>query len=129
MDGGPCLVTTCAAHAASDAGVVSLASAGALHVSGGAFGDAGVQIGAGNLGAYLYNTTGPMFAPGDTLTVSGAGATVPAFPKQSVVAPGAITVTAPTASPDAGALVISTTTRPPRDVDGRLRGRLASSSR
>lgn len=110
VDGGACLVTTCAAHAASDAGVVSLASAGALDLSGGAFGDAGVQIGADNLGSYLYNTTGPMFAPGDTLTVSGAGATVPAFPAQSLVAPDAIVVTAPAAAADAGALVISTTT-------------------
>ena len=106
-DGGACLVTICSAHAAADAGVVSLASAGALDLTGGAFGDAGVQIGADNLGSYLYNTTGPMFMPGDTLSVSGAGATVPAFPTQTLVAPGAITVTSPEPG-DAGALDIQT---------------------
>jgi len=106
-DGGACVVTTCPGHAPTDAGLVVLASAGALDVTGGAFGDAGVQVGADNVGSYLYNTTGPMFAPGDMLSVSGAGGTVPAFPAQTLTAPGAITVTAPLAG-DAGTLVIPT---------------------
>lgn len=105
-DGGACAVTTCPGHAPTDAGPVTLASAGVLDVTGGAFGDAGVQIGAGNLGSYLYDTTGPMFAAGDVLGVSAAGGTVPAFVEQTVVAPAAITVTMP--QPDAGALVIPT---------------------
>jgi hypothetical protein len=107
-DGGACQVTTCPGHAPTDAGLVTLASAGALDVTGGAFGEAGVQVGADNLGSYLYNTTGPMFAPGDMLSVSGAGGTVPAFPTQTLAAPGAITVTSPLPG-DAGALVIPTT--------------------
>lgn len=106
-DGGSCLVTTCPDHAPTDAGLVVLASAGALDVTGGAFGDAGVQVGADTLGSYLYNTTGPMFAPGDMLGVSGAGGTVPAFPMQTLAAPAAITVTAPEPG-DGGTLVIPT---------------------
>ena len=106
-DGGPCLVTVCPVHAANDAGALSLVSAGTLTVSGGAFGDAGVGIAPDNLGSYLYNTTGPMFSPGDTLTVSAAGATVPAFAAQSITAPGPIDLTAPT--PDSGVLSIPTT--------------------
>jgi hypothetical protein len=105
-DAGPCLVTTCPAQAPSDAGTVSLVTAGALTVTGGAFGDAGVEIGPDSLGSYLYNTTGPMFAAGDTLTVTGAGATVPAFAAQTLVAPGPITLTAPMG--DGGTVDIST---------------------
>jgi hypothetical protein len=106
-DGGACLVTTCPGHSPTDAGLVTLASAGALDVTGGAFGDAGVQVGADNLGSYLYNTTGPMFAPGDILGVSGAGGTVPAFPLQTLAAPGTITITSPQPG-DAGTLVVPT---------------------
>jgi hypothetical protein len=47
-----------------------------------------------------------MFAAGNTLTVSGAGATVPAFAGKSLVAPAAITLTAPVS--DAGTLAVST---------------------
>lgn len=108
-DGGPCIVTTCTGHTSSDGGGVSLVSAGDLTVTGGAFGDAGTQIGPDNLGSYFYDTTGPMFSPGDTLSVTGAGATVPAFPEQSIVAPGGITLTSP-APTDSGALVIPTST-------------------
>ncbi|HEX3345439.1 MAG TPA: hypothetical protein VHS09_12735 [Polyangiaceae bacterium] len=107
VDGGGCAVTTCPGHAPTDAGVVTLASAGALDVTGGAFGDAGIQVGADNLGSYLYNTTGPMFSPGDVLGVSAAGGTVPPFPVQSLTAPAAITLTAPQAG-DAGLLVVPT---------------------
>jgi hypothetical protein len=106
-DGGACAVTTCPGHGPTDAGLVTLASAGTLDVTGGAFGEAGVQVGPDNLGSYLYNTTGPMFAPGDMLAVSAAGATVPAFTAQTLSAPAAITVTAPQAG-DAGILVIPT---------------------
>jgi hypothetical protein len=106
-DGGACAVTTCAGHTPSDAGLVTLASAGALDVTGGAFGDAGVQVGPDTLGTYLYNTTGPMFAPGDTLSVSAAGGVVPAFAPQPIAAPAAITVTAPLPG-DAGVLIIPT---------------------
>jgi hypothetical protein len=106
-DAGACLVTTCPGHTPTDAGLVILASAGALDVTGGAFGEAGVQVGADTLGSYLYNTTGTMFAPGDVLSVSGAGSTVPAFATQTLAAPGAITVTMPEAT-DAGTLVIPT---------------------
>ena len=120
-DGGPCVVTTCPTHPPIDAGVVSLVSAGALTVTGGAFGDAGIEIGPDNLGSYLYNTTGPMFSPGDTLTVSGAGATVPAFPAQSIVAPGSITLTSPT--PDSGTLVVQTAQDLRPHVDRWRRGR------
>ena len=73
----------------------------------GGFGDAGIQVGADNLGSYHYNTTGPMFAPGDMLGVSGAGGTVPAFPMQTLAAPAAITVTSPEPG-DGGTLVIPT---------------------
>jgi hypothetical protein len=107
-DGGTCEVTVCPAKVPNDAGVVSLASAGALDVTGGAFGDAGVQVGADNLGSYLYNTTGPMFSPGDMLGVSGAGADVPAFATQTLVAPGAITVTSPVAVDGGAAIVVPT---------------------
>jgi hypothetical protein len=100
-------VTTCPGHASTDAGVVTLASAGALDVTGGAFGDAGVQVGADTLGSYLYNTTGPMFAPGDMLGVSGAGGTVPAFATQTIAAPAAITITAPLPG-DGGTVVVPT---------------------
>ncbi|MGH7296631.1 MAG: hypothetical protein ACRELB_16955 [Polyangiaceae bacterium] len=106
-DGGPCLVTTCPTHPANDAGPVSLVSAGALTVTGGAFGDSGIDIGPDNLGSYLYNTTGPMFSAGDTLTVSASGATVPAFAPTSIVAPGSVTLTSP--AQDSGVLTIPTT--------------------
>jgi len=106
-DGGACAVTTCPGHAPTDAGLVILASAGALDVTGGVFGEAGVEVSADNLGSYLYNTTGSMFAPGDVLSVSSAGGTVPAFPTQALAAPGAITVTMPEPD-DAGTLVIPT---------------------
>jgi hypothetical protein len=105
-DAGACVVTTCPAQSPSDAGVVSLVTAGALTLRGGAFLDAGVEIGADSLGSYLYNTTGPMFATGDTLTVAAAGATVPAFAAQTLAAPGPITLTAPTE--DGGTIAIST---------------------
>src|SRR5579859_1217871 len=103
-DGGACVVTTCAANVASDAGAVALVTAGALTVTGGAFGDAGIAIGPDSLGSYLYNTTGPMFVAGDTLTVAAAGATVPAFPAQTLTTPGPITLTAPVA--DGGTMTI-----------------------
>ncbi len=105
-DGGPCLVTTCPSITPNDAGPVSLVTAGALTVTGGAFGDAGIDLGPDTLGSYLYNTVGPMFAPGDTITVSAAGATVPAFAAQSLVAPGPITLTSPTS--DGGTFAIDT---------------------
>jgi hypothetical protein len=106
-DGGPCLVTVCPGQSPNDAGTVSLVSAGALTVTGGAFGDAGIDIAPDNLGSYLYNTTGPMFSPGDTLTVSAAGATVPAFTAQALTAPGPIDLTAP--AQDGGVLSVPTT--------------------
>jgi hypothetical protein len=106
-DAGPCLVTTCPAQTPTDAGGVSLVTAGSLTVTGGVFGDAGIELGPDNLGSYLYNTVGPMFAAGDTLSVMGAGATVPAFTAQTLVAPGPITLTAP--APDGGVLTIPTT--------------------
>jgi hypothetical protein len=106
-DGGPCLVTTCPSKTPTDAGGVSLVTAGDLTVTGGAFGDSGIELGPDTHGSYLYNTVGPMFSAGDTLSVTGAGATVPAFATQTLVAPGPITITAPIG--DAGVLSIPTT--------------------
>jgi hypothetical protein len=107
-DAGPCLVTSCPSKPPTDAGGVSLVTAGALTVTGGAFGDAGVELAPDTLGSYLYNTVGPMFAPGDTLSVTGGGGTVPAFATQTLTAPGPISISAPLA--DAGVLTIPTTT-------------------
>ena len=121
LDGGSCVVTTCTGHAAADAGVVSLATAGALEVTGGVFGDAGVAIGPDTFGSYLYNTTGPMFSPGDALSVSGAGATVPAFATQTIAGPGAITLMTPSLG-DAGALVVPTTADLPVTWAGGVSG-------
>lgn len=46
--------------------------------------------------AYAERNSGSFFAPGDTVTVSGAGgADLPAFAATSLVAPGAATLTAP----------------------------------
>jgi hypothetical protein len=47
---------------------------------------------------YTYQANGALFSAGQTLTVRGSGATVPAFGPVSVVAPGLPLLTAPAAT-------------------------------
>jgi hypothetical protein len=47
---------------------------------------------------YTYQADGALFSAGQTLTVRGSGATVPAFGPVSIVAPGLPLLTAPSAT-------------------------------
>jgi hypothetical protein len=95
-DAGACTTTSCA-EAPQSSRQPSLESAGALTVTGGLFGtDGGYAIAPVEAGVYLYAPIGNLFASGDTLGVAAAGATVPAFPTETVIVPPAITLTAPT---------------------------------
>jgi len=114
-DAGSCVVTTCSAgdggaagDAASDAGPVVLPTAGTLTVTGGAFGDSGTPLDPSHGGPYFYNTTGAMFAAGETLGVSASGGAVPAFAEQTVIAPATIVLSWTQPAGDAGGLVIPT---------------------
>jgi len=95
----------CAAYGASSAGSAStsspIVSAGTLTLSGGPMG-AGVTVtpgdGPANPDFYAYNDDSTLFfSAGQTLTVSGSGATVPAFGPESIVAPALPVLVAPVA--------------------------------
>ena len=57
---------------------------------------------------YAYQSSSPGFTAGQTLTVSGSGATVPAFGPEAVVAPALTLLTSPALAPDSGTTVIET---------------------
>jgi len=78
-------------------------SAGTLTISGGSLGSVVVMPGTGN--SYSY-TSAATFSPGQTLTVTASGATVPAFGPESVTAPAVAVLTVPAAT--SGTYMIST---------------------
>jgi hypothetical protein len=114
VDGGACVTTSCPGAGdagASDAAVPMAPNAGTLTVTGGpVFGATGFPLSPANDGTYLYASPHAIFATGDTLGVAGAGATVPAFSTETVVAPAPIKLTAPTPPTTAsGKMTIPTT--------------------
>ncbi|HEY1696068.1 MAG TPA: hypothetical protein VGG39_28070 [Polyangiaceae bacterium] len=88
---GACTVSTCSAYQGD------YDSAGTLAIAGGSI-PAGTTVDTGEVfDSYApASQGGTLFTPGQALTVSASGATVPAFGPQSVTAPGTIAVTAPT---------------------------------
>ena len=98
---GACVVYTCP----SDAGAGASPGAGTLSFAAPSL-EGGVSVDAGAGGLYEQALPGPVFFPGDMLTVTATGDVVPAFGPQTVVAPGAITLTSPTL--DGGALAVPT---------------------
>ena len=106
----PCQVTTmygaCVVYtwpSSSDAGAAP--GAGTLTLAAPSL-EGGVTVDAGTAGLYELGTPGPLFAPGDMLTVTASGGVVPAFGPQGVTAPGALTLTSPI--PDGGAVAVPT---------------------
>jgi len=97
---GSCMVSTCTPMMAFPSGD----DAGILSISGGAI-PAGAAIMNFGDGAYSYSAGGTIFTPGQLLTASTTGATVPAF-SHSVTAPALVTLTAPTLAADGGATTI-----------------------
>lgn len=116
VDAGACTTTSCPPLAADasageaglpDAAPVLLApNPGTLHLTGGAFGDAGVTVAPDKVGTYLYVSPGSLFAPGDTLGVSAAGGQLAGFLEQTTVALPVAQLTAPVS--DGGTLSIAT---------------------
>jgi hypothetical protein len=98
---GACVVYTC--EAGPDAGPSP--GAGTLTFSAPSL-DGGVTLDAGATGLYELALQGPLFAPGDTLTVAASGGAVPAFGPQGIPAPGVLTLTNP--MPDGGAVAVTT---------------------
>jgi hypothetical protein len=98
---GACAVYTCP----SDADAGPTPGAGTLTFAAPSL-EGGVTVEANAAGLYALALPGPLFSPGDALTVTASGGTVPAFGPQGVPAPGAITLTDPT--PDGGAIAVAT---------------------
>ncbi len=92
---GACQVATCPYSGTSPMGV----PAGTLTIGGGRIGKTRIPTNKFQDYVYSFLQVGSAFSPGDTLTLSGAGAKVPSFAAQSLVAPGAITLTAPLPGP------------------------------
>ena len=80
---GSCSAYTCNGMQTNPIGL----SAGTLTISGGSIGT-GVTVMPDSTNTYTYQANGTLFSAGQTLTVRGSGATVPAFGPVSVVAPG-----------------------------------------
>ena len=117
VDAGACVTTSCpsagdggASDASTSDAAVTEPNAGTLTVTGGpVFGTTGFQVSPDKNGTYLYSAP-HIFDPGDTLGVAGAGATVPAFTSESVVAPAQVKLTAPVPPTTAsGKMTIPTT--------------------
>ncbi len=92
---GACTIRRCVDG--SDGGTVSVhtAEAGMLTITGTLL-DAGLAlVNRGGFDGYSAAYLDPLWAGGETLTASGTGGDVPAFSGQSVVAPSAISVSAP----------------------------------
>jgi len=98
---GACAVYTCASDADAGPGP----GAGTLTFTAPSL-EGGVTLDAGAGGLYALATPGPVFSPGDSLTVAASGGAVPAFGPESVQAPGAITLTDP--ATDGGAIYVPT---------------------
>jgi len=98
---GACAVYTCASDADAGPGP----GAGTLTFTAPSL-EGGVTLDAGAGGLYALATPGPVFSPGDSLTVAASGGAVPAFGPESVQAPGAITLTDP--ATDGGAIDVPT---------------------
>ena len=94
-----CTVTTsngCALYDCQTTGTSQGVSAGTLTLSGGSIG-APIPVTPDSTEAYQYETSGLLFSPGQTLTVSASGATVPAFGPISVLAPASASLLLPKA--------------------------------
>jgi hypothetical protein len=65
-----------------------------------------VTVEADDAGVYALATPGPLFSPGDALSVVASGGAVPAFGPQGVQGPGTLVLTAPT--PEGGAVAVPT---------------------
>jgi hypothetical protein len=104
-----CLVTTsgsCSFYSCNGTTTTPTgASAGTLTISGGRI-PSGLTVTPDANNAYSYTSGAPLFAAGQTLTVSATGAIVPAFGPQSVVAPALPGLVAPAAT--SGSYTIST---------------------
>jgi hypothetical protein len=98
---GACVVYTCPSDADAGPGP----GAGTLTFGAPSL-EGGVSVDAGATGLYALATPGPLFSPGDPLTVTASGGVVPAFGPQQVEAPGSLTLTSPT--PDGGAIDVPT---------------------
>jgi hypothetical protein len=90
---GSCSAYTCTGTQTNPIGL----SAGTLTISGGSIGT-GVTVMPDSTNTYTYQANGALFSAGQTLTVRGSGATVPAFGPVSVVAPGLPLLTTPAAT-------------------------------
>ena len=90
---GSCSAYTCTGTQTNPIGL----SAGTLTISGGSIGT-GVTVMPDSTNTYTYQANGALFSAGQTLTVRGSGATVPAFGPVSVVAPGLPLLTPPAAT-------------------------------
>ncbi len=98
---GACAVFACPSPA--DAGATP--AAGTLTFAAPSL-DAGETVDADPTGFYEVTTPAPLFAPGDTLTVTASGGAVPAFGPTTVTAPGSIALASPAL--DGGALAVPT---------------------
>jgi hypothetical protein len=115
FDGTPVLASTCAVTTVYGACVVYTCGAGPDAGPSPGAGtltffapslDGGVTVDAGATGLYELALQGPLFTPGDTLTVAASGGAVPAFGPQGIPAPGVLTLTNP--MPDGGAVAVPT---------------------
>jgi hypothetical protein len=100
---GACAVYTCPSAGDADAGPT--ANAGTLTFAAPSL-EAGVAVAADATGLYATATPDALFAPGDSLSVTASGGTVPAFGPQAVTAPGSIALTSPVT--DGGAVDVPT---------------------
>jgi hypothetical protein len=100
---GACEVETCPSGGSPPPGV----KAGTITIGGGTLGSLALTATKAEDFEYFWDQAGVAFSTGDTLTVSGSGATVPAFATQSLVTPAMITLAKPAAE-KSGAYKIST---------------------
>jgi hypothetical protein len=84
-------------------------SAGNLTIAGGGIppGTTVMEAGSGGFGGYAFTASGNWMAPGQSVTVQGAGGQVPAFGPWAVIVAKPVTLTAP-AYVDGGATTIDT---------------------
>lgn len=89
-----CIITQCQGGDGGVDGGPTWFGAGDVTIAGGELPDGGVTLQQAQDG-YLYDPASLFFGDGDSLTVAASGGAVPAFGPVTLVAPGAITLTAP----------------------------------
>jgi hypothetical protein len=102
---GGCSAYQCPGASPIDAG--AMLSAGVLTISGGSLPAGGVPVTLAPGTGYSYTAPGSIYTPGQTMTVSASGATVPAF-DQTVVGLGIVTLTTPPSPGVGGSYLITT---------------------